>query len=101
MRLFFNSLKRNARTPAAIASIKTWTRAALGLGDDTIISVNELACSRPGCSPRETVILVLHHGTATRLSIHKAIDDIHERDVIETCRSGGDLLHATGGAGAR
>lgn len=94
MKLSFNPLEKDPRLPAAAAAIKEWTRAALSLCDDTAVSVNELACVQPDCPPRETVILVLQSGApATRLSIHKAIVDIDERDIDEACRCGQHLLH--------
>lgn len=90
-----NPLGRNPRIPAASAAIKNWARSALQLEDDAVICVNELSCSKPGCPPRETVVLILRSGDpATRLSIHKAIIDICERDVIEASIGSADILPA-------
>lgn len=87
-----NPLGRNPRIPAATASIKNWARATLSLEDETVISVNELSCAEPGCPPRETIVLILRKGApARRLSIHKAILDICEQDVID---ANVDILHA-------
>ncbi len=47
------------RDPAVSARIKGWTCAALGLGDDVAISVNEIVCADPACPGSETVILVM------------------------------------------
>lgn len=92
-----NPLRRNPRMPAAAAAIKAWTRTALDIGDDVVISVNELACPLPDCPPRETVVLVLRTGApAMRLSIHKAILEVVKQDVIEACAGGADLLYAKG-----
>lgn len=89
-----NPLGRNPRIPAAATSIKNWARSALCLEDETVISVNELTCAKPGCPPRETVILILRKSApAMRLSIHKAIPDVCERDVIDASV---DILHAKG-----
>jgi hypothetical protein len=54
------------RDPAVSARIKGWTRAALGLGDDATISVNEIVCADPACPGSETVILVMIPGRRTK-----------------------------------
>lgn len=67
----------------AVAAIKRWTRAALGLGPDVAISVNELACSFAGCPPRQIIVLVLGPDMPTRkLSIHMSLLNVSERDVV-------------------
>lgn len=48
--------RRNAADGAALERVRAWTRARFSLGDDTAIMVAELACTLPGCPPRETVI---------------------------------------------
>ena len=88
-----NPLAKDARIPAAVAAIKGWTRTALAIDDEAVISVNELSCAKPGCPPRETVVLVLRRGApASRLSIHMAIVDVGERDVIQACLRGAEVL---------
>lgn len=90
-----NPLARNPRIPAATAAIKGWTRGALDLDDDAVISVNELSCPKPDCPPRETVVLVLRTGApAIRISIHKAIVDVGEQDVVDAHMNGADSLAA-------
>lgn len=90
-----NPLSRNPRIPEATAAIKGWTRAAMRIGDEVVVSVNELSCSKPDCPPKETVVLLLPSGAApSRISIHKAILDICERDVVEACRHGVEILEA-------
>lgn len=62
--------------------IKEWTRTAIAEGPDTVISVTELACSKPGCPPRETVLIVLSPGRPGRkTSVHKSLLDVTEEDV--------------------
>lgn len=96
-----NPLARNPRVPAATAAIKGWTRTALGIGSEVVIFVNELACSQPDCPPRETVVLILPAGVAPRrLSIHKAIVDVCEHDVVQACLLEAEILQAKGGNGA-
>ncbi|SDA87420.1 hypothetical protein [Sinorhizobium sp. NFACC03] len=81
---FVNPLARPRHgVPAQAATIKTWTRNALGLSDDVVVSVNQLSCAEPGCPPQETVILVLPGGNrALKLAIHKALTDVTEIDVV-------------------
>ncbi len=48
---------RNERVDGrAIARVREWTRARFALGDDVTVMVAELACTVPGCPPRETVV---------------------------------------------
>ena len=46
--------------------IKDWTRAALGLGEDATVSVNEILCADPACPGSETIILVMIPGQRTK-----------------------------------
>lgn len=41
---------------AALERVRGWVRDRFGLAEDVAIMVNELACSLPGCPPRETVV---------------------------------------------
>jgi nitrate reductase delta subunit len=52
----FGLARRNAADAAALERVRAWTRARFSLDDDTAIMVAELACTVPGCPPRETVI---------------------------------------------
>ena len=79
---FVNPLQR--RAPGLVEqarSIKRWTRTCLALSDDTVVSVNELACHFPGCPPKETVILVMTASATVQASIHKALTEVTEADV--------------------
>ncbi len=79
---FVNPLQR--RAPGLVEqarTIKQWTRESLALPDDTVVSVNELACHLPGCPPKETVILVMNAAVTVQASIHKALAEVAEADV--------------------
>lgn len=79
---FVNPLQR--RAPGVVEqarAIKQWARETLALTDDTVVSVNELACHLPGCPPRETVILVMNAVETVQASIHKALAEVNEADV--------------------
>ena len=84
---FGSKAGRDKRMPAVVDAIKRWTRAALAIGTETVVSVNELACAQPRCPPRETIVLVLREGTpARKLSVHKAMVDLTEEDVVSGWR---------------
>ncbi|MBB3399344.1 MULTISPECIES: hypothetical protein [unclassified Rhizobium] len=84
---FTNPLAR--QTPAIVGAaraIKQWSRDAFRLGDADAVFVNELACSVPGCPPKETVIVIMSAGRSTRqISVHKAMVDVTEQDIAEAC----------------
>ncbi|WEX90094.1 hypothetical protein PZN02_005448 [Sinorhizobium garamanticum] len=61
--------------------IKDWTRNALSLTDEGVVSVNELSCHLPGCPPKETAILVMQQGETRQVSIHKAMSEVTKDDV--------------------
>lgn len=83
MTAFVNPLAPRPRgLPAHAAQIKDWTRACLGLVDDVIVSVNQIACREPGCPDVETVIGVLRQGQAVLTAkIARPIADVTEHDV--------------------
>jgi hypothetical protein len=57
--------RKDGRDPAIVEAIKRNVRAALGLGDDVVVSVNEIACPDPACPILETIILVMVPGKKT------------------------------------
>jgi hypothetical protein len=56
---------RQRLDPAHASAIKRWTRELLGLGEEVVITVQEIACADPGCPLVETVIAVFEE-TRTR-----------------------------------
>jgi hypothetical protein len=44
------------------AAIKRWTRETLGLREDAVVTVTELACQDAGCPLVETVVAVFEEG---------------------------------------
>ena len=80
---FVNPLQR--RAPGLVEqarAIKQWTSACLELAEETVVSVNELACHLPGCPPKETVILVMNAERTLQASIHKALTEVAEADIV-------------------
>ncbi|GJE16288.1 hypothetical protein [Methylobacterium marchantiae] len=61
-----DSRTRSAARSAVAAKLKEELRAALSLGEDDILAVNEIACAEPGCADRETIVLVMRAGEPTR-----------------------------------
>jgi len=47
---------RSPAQQAALARVRAWTRERFALADDVPLMVSELACTLPGCPPRETVV---------------------------------------------
>jgi len=83
VRLFNPFAPRDAAQRAeAAARIKGWTRAVLDFDESTRVLVHELACSRPNCPPRETVILVVPvQGPPFKLALHKAMADLTQDEL--------------------
>ena len=72
--------------PEMAAAIKFWTRQALALSDEEIVSVSEFNCGKPTCPNRHTAIMVMtQEGPQRKISIHKPIADIGEFDVLDAC----------------
>jgi hypothetical protein len=81
---FFNPLRRTTRPgyPEAIARMKVETREVLGLADDIVVSINELACRDPECPGIETVVAVLREGQRPRTArIRKPIIEVTSDDL--------------------
>ncbi len=47
---------RSPAQQAALERVRAWTRERFSLADDVPLMVSELACTLPGCPPRETVV---------------------------------------------
>jgi len=76
----------NVSLPEIAAAIKFWTRQALALTDDQIVSVSEFVCGKPTCPNQHTAIMVMsQEGPQRKISIHKPIADISEFDVLDAC----------------
>ncbi len=52
-----------------VTAIKRWTREALGLGEDAVVTVSEFACSDPGCPVLQSVIAVFEEGRTRRWTL--------------------------------
>lgn len=82
----FVSLKawraRSAERAAVAARLKGEIAAALHLGPDDVLSVNEIACADPGCPDMETIVLVMRASRPTRaLRIRRLMDEVNAGDI--------------------
>lgn len=65
------------------SGLRAIVREELDLGEDDTITVSEMACSKQGCPPVETVISIFPAGEETYLiRVCKAIADVEPMDVL-------------------
>ena len=71
------------------SELRRIVREELDLGDDDAVTVSEMACSKPGCPPQETVISIFPAGEETYLiRVCKAIVDVEPMDVLTSLAFG-------------
>lgn len=74
--------RRSLGDAARTRLVKGWVRAALAVGADDFITVNELRCAEPGCPEVETVIGILTAGQPARpLRLHKPLAELTAADL--------------------
>jgi hypothetical protein len=74
--------------PEAVARVKDWTRRHLRAAPETVLTVNEIACTDPSCPGVETVILVMEPGRKTRAcKVQKPLEEVAEQDIIRAIQS--------------
>ena len=61
--------------------------------DDVTVMVTELACTEPGCPPRETVIALMRPGAPRQHKIHKPLAEVTAADVATMLVERGDHDH--------
>lgn len=94
MTQFLNPLSRQRPQgfSARVSEIKAWTKTALALDEEAVISVNELACGQPGCPPKQVVVLILCGSALPRkFSVHNSLMDTTQEDVIDAISALGDV----------
>ena len=73
-----------------VRRIKFTLDKALGLPEDAMITVTQLACLEEDCAPLETVIGLLRPGLPQlQYKVHKATDSVNADDLIEVCQAWG------------
>jgi hypothetical protein len=71
------------------SELRKIVREELDLGDDDTITVSEMACTKPGCPPMETVISIFPAGEESYLiRVCKAIGDVEAMDVLTSLAFG-------------
>ncbi len=81
-----NQLLGRSRSPdagqtARAGEIADLVRATLGLGEQAAVTVQQLACSEPGCPPIETKLIVLGEGPGRRWTIHAPVSEVDDATV--------------------
>ena len=73
-----------------VRHVKEALRAALGLPDDTTVTVNELTCLEEGCPPIETVFALLRpDAPPLQHKLHKPTDALDAEDLVQVCKAWG------------
>lgn len=67
-------------SPGQLQKLKQWTAECLQLDQSVHISISQLACTEPGCTPLETIIAVMTQPPQT-YKIHCPAADIEQADV--------------------
>lgn len=82
----FDSSAANKISPTQLKQLKSWVYQSLSLNEDIPISISQLTCTEPGCSPLETVIAVMTQPPQT-YKIHQPAAEICEADVIRALKN--------------
>lgn len=64
-RLFFRRGRDSEAAPDAARDLAAKARTLLGVGEETTVSITEIACGDPACGGAETVVLVMRPGRRT------------------------------------
>jgi len=80
-----SSKRQRPARAAAVERIKAWTRERFRLPDDAAILVSQVACTLPGCPPRETVIAFwTENDTRHHFKVFKPIAQVVPDDLPPT-----------------
>jgi hypothetical protein len=80
--------RRSGAISDRVRDIKRWTRDALCMGDEIVMSVGESSCTLAGCNRDETsVLLLMPDRSAIKLTVHKPITEICKEDVIDAAKN--------------
>ena len=76
----FDGSAANKISPDQLQQLKVWVYQALSLDASVPVSISQLTCTEPGCSPLETVIAVMTLPPKT-YKIHQPAAEIGQVDV--------------------
>jgi len=83
-RLFFRRGQSAEAAPDAARDLAARARVMLGVGEDTTLSISEIACGDPGCGGAETVVLVMRPGRRTEAAkLMKPLSEVSDEDLRE------------------
>lgn len=76
------SIKKSTEHIEALERVERWTRARFTLTPDTAVLVSEVACTLPGCPPRETVVAFwTADGKRYRFKLFKPVAEVVHDDL--------------------
>lgn len=83
-RLFFRRGRDREAAPDAARELADKARAVLGVGEETTVSISEIACGDPACGGAETVVLVMRPGRRTEAAkLMKPLSTVTDEDLAE------------------
>lgn len=83
-RLFFRRGAAGEAAPDAARELAAKARALLGAGEETTISISEIACGDPACGGAETVVLVMRPGRRTEAAkLMKPLATVSDAELAE------------------
>ncbi|TSJ61987.1 hypothetical protein FO470_10420 [Starkeya sp. 3C] len=83
-RLFFRRGSAGEAAPDAARELATKARVLLGVGEETTISISEIACGDPACGGAETVVLVMRPGRRTEAAkLMKPLSTVTDDELAE------------------
>lgn len=78
----FDSSHAGKISPIQLKQLKFWVYQTLALDESIPVSISQLTCTEPGCSPLETVIAVMTQPPKT-YKIHQPAVKIDQDDVVQ------------------
>lgn len=76
------ALAKRAVDRDAAERVKQWARLALEAPEETVLAVNEIACTDPACPGIETIVLVMAPRSKTRAyKVSKPLETVTEQDI--------------------
>ncbi|HEY9214510.1 MAG TPA: hypothetical protein VIQ29_16895 [Ancylobacter sp.] len=87
-RLFFRRGQSAEAAPDAARELADKARVLLGIGDETTVSISEIACGDPACGGAETVVLVMRPGRRTEAAkLLKPLATVTEDELREALQA--------------
>ena len=78
----FDASRAEKISPVQLKQLKSWIYQTLDLDESIPVSISQLTCTEPGCSPLETVIAVMTQPPKT-YKIHQPAADIKQHDIVQ------------------